>query len=90
MKLVTASECRKIAEDFAKNSPLYERISEEIMAIASIGNLSTVLHFSSIEQRAYAKTCLSALGFDFIGHGIIGGFEAGEKDIYTLEVSWKK
>lgn len=88
MKLVTASECRKIAEDFMKQSPLYERISDELMNSASMGNLSTVLYFNSIEERGFAKKCLYALGFGCIGHGIIGAIEPGEGDIYTLEVTW--
>ena len=89
MKLVTASECRKIAEDFMKRSPLYERMSDELMNSASMGNLSTVLYFNSIEERELAKKCLYILDFGFIGHGTIGAIEPGEKDIYTLEVTWK-
>lgn len=90
MKLATAEECRKLAEDFAKHIPVYQRISDELITRASLGDLTTVLSFDCAEERKHAKKCVSALGFDIIGHGIINAIGAGENDIYTLEVSWKK
>lgn len=87
MRLITASECRKIAANFAKNHHLYGRITDEVTHAALLGELKANIDFDSFEDSTEAERILLALGFDILGTSV----KYDEKNkTYELYVSWKK